>query len=110
MNLVSLLILPAVIKSRHDDYRLGVAAVALVVLLAAIAFSKRRTAGLDAGLPAAVAPVGPPSNGELAMGGSRDDTLRAAIDRWIYDLGHEEHELRERLLQVKRQIESSSPT
>ena len=110
MNLVSLLILPAVIKSRHDDYRFGVAAVALVVLMAAIAFSKRRTTGLDAGLPAAVVPVGPPSNGELAMGGSRDDTLRAAIDRWIYDLGQEEHELRERLLQVKRQIESSSPT
>src|SRR5205807_6367538 len=81
MNLVSLLILPAVIKSRHDDYRFGVAPVALVVLMAAIAFSKRRTPALDAGLPAAVVPVGPTSNGELAMGGFRDESRRSAVTR-----------------------------
>ena len=43
MNLVALLILPAVLELRDDDgARLGIAAVALVVLLAAIAFSKRK--------------------------------------------------------------------
>ncbi len=46
MNLVSLLILPAVITLRHDTgTRIGIAVAALVVLLAAIAFSKRRSAG-----------------------------------------------------------------
>jgi len=108
MNLVSLLILPAVIKARHEDYRYGVAAAALLVLLAAIAFSKRKTQGLDAG-GAGLGAISGPSNGEMVMEASRDDTLRAAIDRWIYDLGHDQHELRERLLQVKRQLESSSP-
>jgi K(+)-stimulated pyrophosphate-energized sodium pump len=43
MNLVSLLLLPAIISLRHDDVaRFSIAGVALVVLLAAIRFSKRR--------------------------------------------------------------------
>ncbi|MDA8185048.1 MAG: sodium-translocating pyrophosphatase [Acidimicrobiales bacterium] len=46
MNLVSLLILPAVITLRsHTGTRIGIAVAALVVLLAAIAFSKRKSAG-----------------------------------------------------------------
>ena len=49
MNLVSLLILPAVITLRHHTgARLGIAAGALVVLLAAIAFSKRKSEGFGA--------------------------------------------------------------
>jgi K(+)-stimulated pyrophosphate-energized sodium pump len=61
MNLVSLLILPAVISLRHHTGdRYAIAAVALVVLLGALAFSKRATEdmGADATLvepPAAVA-------------------------------------------------------
>ncbi|HWD09795.1 MAG TPA: sodium-translocating pyrophosphatase [Actinomycetota bacterium] len=44
MNLVSLLMLPAVIQAEsHTAERLIIAGVALVVLLAAIAFSKRKT-------------------------------------------------------------------
>jgi K(+)-stimulated pyrophosphate-energized sodium pump len=43
MNLVSLLILPAIISTRNDDpTRYAIAAGALVILLAAIAFSKRK--------------------------------------------------------------------
>jgi K(+)-stimulated pyrophosphate-energized sodium pump len=43
MNLVSLLILPTIISLRNDDVaRYGIAAGALVVLLVAIAFSKRK--------------------------------------------------------------------
>jgi K(+)-stimulated pyrophosphate-energized sodium pump len=45
MNLVSLLILPAVITLRHNDARFAIAGVALVVVLAAIGFSKRKTEG-----------------------------------------------------------------
>jgi hypothetical protein len=49
MNLVSLLILPAVITLRnHTGARLAIAGVALVVLLAALAFSKRAAAPMDA--------------------------------------------------------------
>ncbi len=57
MNLISLLILPAVIKLEDNTAaRLIVAAVALVVLLAAIGFSKRHTGGaLAAEAPATAA-------------------------------------------------------
>lgn len=49
MNLISLLILPAVINLRDNDgARFSVAAVALVVLICAIAFSKRKTTPMDA--------------------------------------------------------------
>jgi K(+)-stimulated pyrophosphate-energized sodium pump len=67
MNLVSLLVLPAVITLRHNNTaRYAIAAAALVVLLAAIAFSKRKTSSMDADLPPAVGagPIGsttPPS-------------------------------------------------
>ena len=48
MNLVSLLILPAVITLRHNDTaRFRVAGVALLILLAAIAFSKRCASMLE---------------------------------------------------------------
>ena len=44
MNLVSLLILPAIIKLRTDDGpRFAIAAVALVILIGSITFSKRKT-------------------------------------------------------------------
>ena len=53
MNLVSLLILPAIITLRHHTgARLAIAGVALVVLLIAIAFSKRKTESMDSDLPA----------------------------------------------------------
>jgi K(+)-stimulated pyrophosphate-energized sodium pump len=61
MNLVSLLILPAVITLRHNTgARLGIAAVSLVILLAALAFSKRAGVAMDSeapSTPAVAAPV-----------------------------------------------------
>ena len=60
MNLVSLLILPAVITLRHNaGARYAIAGVALAILLSAIAFSKRKTQGMmdDAAPPAEVAPA-----------------------------------------------------
>jgi len=60
MNLVSLLILPAVISLRHNNSaRYAIAAVALVILLSAIAFSKRKTEGLMAGDEQPVADLAP---------------------------------------------------
>jgi K(+)-stimulated pyrophosphate-energized sodium pump len=44
MNLVSLLVLPAIISLQHDDLaRYSIAAASLIVLIIAIAFSKRKT-------------------------------------------------------------------
>ncbi len=64
MNLVSLLILPAVISLRNDTgARLAIAGVSLVILLGALAFSKRGAEAMDAEsadstpAPAAVASV-----------------------------------------------------
>jgi K(+)-stimulated pyrophosphate-energized sodium pump len=116
MNLVSLLILPAVISLRNNDgARYAIAAGALVVLGGAIAFSKRKTGAMDAplevgaGAAAAVDPVltsaGGPSVGVL--NGGFDEVLVAAIDRWIDDRGHEEVEVRVRLLEVKSQLGST---
>ncbi|MBW3536162.1 MAG: sodium-translocating pyrophosphatase [Actinobacteria bacterium] len=53
MNLVSLLILPAVINLQDNDVaRFSIAGASLIVLLGAIAFSKRSTMSLDVGEPA----------------------------------------------------------
>jgi K(+)-stimulated pyrophosphate-energized sodium pump len=68
MNLVSLLVLPTVITLRHREVRYVIAGVALLILLAAIAFSKRSAgsiAGDEGGAPAEaphvdVAPAGEP--------------------------------------------------
>jgi len=49
MNLVSLLILPAVITLRHHTgARLGIAGAGVVILIGAIAFSKRKSEGFGA--------------------------------------------------------------
>jgi len=56
MNLVSLLILPAIIKLRDNDpARYAIAGLALVVLIGAVAFSKRKATamGEEGGIPAA---------------------------------------------------------
>jgi K(+)-stimulated pyrophosphate-energized sodium pump len=56
MNLVSLLILPAVISLQDDDGpRLAVAGVALVVLIGAIVYSGRRTTSIVTAAPAPAA-------------------------------------------------------
>jgi K(+)-stimulated pyrophosphate-energized sodium pump len=49
MNLVSLLILPAVISLRDNNVRYVIAGGALIILIGAVAFSKRKTQALDAG-------------------------------------------------------------
>ena len=35
------------------------------------------------------------------MAGNHDATLIQAIDLWVDDLGHRDHELREKLLEVR---------
>jgi hypothetical protein len=56
MNLVSLLILPAVINMQDNDGgRFTIAGVSLLVLIGAILFSKRNTEGLGEAAPMATA-------------------------------------------------------
>jgi K(+)-stimulated pyrophosphate-energized sodium pump len=105
MNLVSLLILPAVINLQDNDAaRFTIAGLALLVLLAAIAFSKRTTGALS-GEERAAGAVG-------VSHAVHDDDLPLklaidALDRWIYDLGDEDHRLRSQLRQAKTSLEST---
>jgi K(+)-stimulated pyrophosphate-energized sodium pump len=56
MNLVSLLILPAIINLQDNDAaRFTIAGVSLAVLLAAVAFSKRKSSGIKAAVESAPA-------------------------------------------------------
>jgi K(+)-stimulated pyrophosphate-energized sodium pump len=99
MNLVSLLILPAVINlADNDGARYAIAAAALVVLLVAIAYSKRSTNDMTDLVSAAGAGV---QNGDSSTKLAID-----ALDRWIYDLGDEEHDLRTQLREAKTQLQN----
>jgi K(+)-stimulated pyrophosphate-energized sodium pump len=113
MNLVSLLILPAVISLRHNNgARYTIAGAALIVLIGAVAFSKRKGESMVAGEAAVAAPSSDGGHWEDSLEDNyspdladANSTLKAAIDRWIFDLGHEEHALRDRLLEVKSHLE-----
>ncbi|HZD66179.1 MAG TPA: sodium-translocating pyrophosphatase [Acidimicrobiales bacterium] len=110
MNLVSLLILPLVISLyHHTTARYAIAAAALIILLASIAYSKRSTGTMAEEPTSAEVAEGDESvlatagdgGGMAQLADGRDQVLRQAIDRWVADLGHEDHELRDRLLKVK---------
>ncbi|HEX2038854.1 MAG TPA: sodium-translocating pyrophosphatase [Acidimicrobiales bacterium] len=106
MNLVSLLILPAVINLQDNDgARFTIAGVSLVVLLAAIAFSKRKTTGLDDAGAGATAAVHAVSDGDPPMKLAID-----AIDRWIVDLGDEDADLRKQLREAKSALQADVPS
>jgi K(+)-stimulated pyrophosphate-energized sodium pump len=109
MNLVSLLMLPAIIKLEYANGNPKpagyiVAGIALVVLLIAIAYSKRDTGSMTEGPPSTDVPAEARSNGPSVMAGDRNATLRQAIDLWIDDLGHEDKDLRTKLLEVRESL------
>ncbi|MBW8826088.1 MAG: sodium-translocating pyrophosphatase [Acidobacteria bacterium] len=94
MNLVSLLILPAVIKMQDNDGgRYLIAGLALVVLIVAVGFSKRSTTDMTDSVASVGTGVAP---GDTPMKLAVD-----ALDRWIVDLGDEEADLRSQLRQAK---------
>jgi len=104
MNLVSLLILPAVISLRHNDTaRYAIAGVALVVLAVAIAYSKRKVSSMTEDEDAVEAMV--PDDG-IGPDDPPEKIALEALDRWIYDLGDEEHELRQQLRKAKAGLEA----
>ena len=104
MNLVALLVLPAIIELQDNDIRFLIAGLGLVVVLGAVYFSKRQGTGL-------IDPAGDAQDDAQAaatMRGDRNATLRQAIDLWIDDLGHEEHDLKEKLLEVRSTLSNGS--
>ncbi|MGH9009255.1 MAG: sodium-translocating pyrophosphatase [Acidimicrobiia bacterium] len=121
MNLISLLILPAVItmegvglNGTAKSARFAIAAVALVVLIGAIAFSKRKAEAMDAGVtPAGAAPAGaaaPAASVHAVNDGDAPLKLAVdALDRWIMDLGDEEHDLRRQLREAKTELGANAP-
>ena len=101
MNLVALLILPAVINLQDNDgARYAIAGAALVILLIAIAFSKRSTQDMGESVAAASA----------QHGVTPDDTPTQlaidALDRWMFDLGDDEADLRKQLREAKQALQS----
>jgi K(+)-stimulated pyrophosphate-energized sodium pump len=132
MNLVSLLILPAIIAvgtvpdvSSTDiaasvtaigDYQPSaasyvIAAVALLVLIIAIGYSKLR-GGTVLGTEEAAAPaaeVAAPATANAVSAGDEPVKLAIdALDRWIYDLGDEEASLRRQLRAAKADLEGAA--
>jgi K(+)-stimulated pyrophosphate-energized sodium pump len=104
MNLISLLILPAVITLQDNDgARYAIAGAALVVLAGAIAFSKRSTGSIAGDSAAAAAAIDADAQG--VRNGDRNAIMRQALENWIDDLGHEEHDLRDKLLAVKATLD-----
>ncbi len=105
MNLISLLILPAVINLQDNTgARLAIAGLALVILLAAIAFSKRSQGAMDEGAPAD-SPVARANRPESTDGARAPEQLAVdALDRWIVDLGDEDADLRTELRQARTRL------
>jgi K(+)-stimulated pyrophosphate-energized sodium pump len=100
MNLVSLLMLPAMLSLEDDNWRFAIAGAALVVVLGAVFYSKRQ----GSNLVDAEANAEDDAQAIAVMAGDRNATLRQAIDLWVDDLGHRDHELRERLIEVKSSL------
>jgi K(+)-stimulated pyrophosphate-energized sodium pump len=100
MNLVSLLVLPAIIELDDNNVRFLIAGVALVIVLGAVLYSKRDGTSM----------VDDAANAEddalafAVRAGDHTATLRQAIDLWVDDLGHRDHDLREMLLKVRSSL------
>ena len=75
-----------------------------MVLLIAIAYSKRDTGSMTDGPTATDVPAEAEAGGASVMAGDRNATLRQAIDLWIDDLGHEDKDLRTKLLEVRESL------
>ena len=103
MNLISLLILPAVISLEDNTgLRYAIAGVALVVLIGAVAFSKRSAEAMDAGVEGPAGAAAPAH--AVADGDSPKKLASDALDRWIMDLGDEDAALRAQLRDAKSQL------
>jgi K(+)-stimulated pyrophosphate-energized sodium pump len=102
MNLVALLILPAVINLQDNDAaRYMVAGLSLAVLVGAILYSKRKGSAIGDDIGAELAGKAVPVESVMH---DKKAALQAALDNWILDLGDEDADLRQRLRDVRSSI------
>ncbi|MBS1848803.1 MAG: sodium-translocating pyrophosphatase [Actinobacteria bacterium] len=121
MNLIALLVLPAVINLSHKDklaqlqdsmkpIGILVAIVAVVVVIGFIVYSKRQGSALDlegAGESAA-ATEADTEKAKAVMSGNTDAILLQAVDMWLDELGHDQHDLKTRLEDVRSSLSAPS--
>jgi len=104
MNLVSLLVLPAIIALKDNNVRYGIAAAALVVVLGALVWSKRMGSN---GIETADEAADLATEAELAskvMTGDRDAIIRQALELWMDDLPNDEFDLRSKIDEVHKSL------
>lgn len=105
MSLIALLILPAVIDlGDNDAARYTIAGVATLVLVVAVAFSKREDSG-GMGAPGGTAPE---EEQRVSHGEAPESLALQALDRWMVDLGDDDPGLRRQLRAAKRRLKEPS--
>ncbi len=105
MNLVSLLMLPAILSLQHNNVRYVIAAAALVVVLGALVWSKRQGGGMGADLEEAQADLEEDAvQADAVMHGDRNAIIRQALEIWMDDLPHGERDLRDKIAEVHGSI------
>ncbi len=113
MNLVSLLVLPAIINLEYENGSPEARRLHRRRRRAGGAAHRHRAtrsatpARWPTALRATDVPAEARANGPQVMAGDRNATLRQAIDLWIDDLGHEDKDLRTKLLEVRESLPSS---
>jgi len=101
MNLVSLLMLPAILSLRDNNVRYVVAGAALVVVLGALVWSKRQGGGIASDLDEAQAHMDEDTaQADAVMHGDRNAIIRQALEIWMDDLPHDERDLRDKISEV----------
>jgi K(+)-stimulated pyrophosphate-energized sodium pump len=121
MNLVALLILPAVITLSNTDKLaraqsamepggIVIAVIALAVVIGFLVYSKRQGSALELEEVAqsAAATETDAQQAAAVMAGDKDAILLQAVEMWLGDIGHEEHDLKERLEEVRSSLAESS--
>jgi K(+)-stimulated pyrophosphate-energized sodium pump len=101
MNLVSLLMLPAILTLRDNNVRYVIAGAALFVVIGALVWSKRQGGGMGDDLDEARAQVEEDTvQADLVMHGDRNAIIRQALEIWMDDLPHDERDLRDKIAEV----------
>ena len=101
MNLVSLLVLPAILTLRNNNMRYVISGVALLVVVGALFWSKRMGGGMADDLGEAEAHMTEDTaQASAVMHGDREAIIRQALEIWMDDLPHDEADLRSRIAEV----------
>ncbi len=109
MNLVSLLVLPAILSLKDNNVRFVIAGLALIVVLGAIAYSKLQGGeGIQASDEPAISAVESES-ATAVMSGDRDAIIRQALGLWMEDLTGDDTDLRSKIAAVQASLPDPDP-